>query len=303
MENRFTHRVYYTLFAIMVAISIVFSLTFASERESKETNILFESWILKQRVYVLTFPHSGKIADEHSFIIKTEAWKTLLLKEGITIDTDDWAKAVDFLNLEISRSKVFRPVFNQYGIIQNLGSSATKVTINDLPLVLLAKFGVGIKGKGSFIYLIDGKSGNTLYAINSWEKSMGECIRKAVVELEEKVSFLAWRCFIMDRADNFMIIDRGRFDGIRKGQKFIGYRISQKQAGSFSMDLEFILMKYGIKVGIYHVIEEGEEFSKVAPMDNSPLLEVGDILEVPAIVLQDRERNIRGRKLWDNIYK
>jgi hypothetical protein len=251
----------------------------------------------------VTIPPSGKLESEQNLIIKTEAWRALLLKEGITIDTEEWAGAVDLLNSEVSASDIFRPIRNRIEMIQNEGENISRAKPKDLPLVMLARFGVGIQGRGVFLYLIDGSSGITLYTVDSWENSMKKAIKKAVSELEEKMSLLAWRCLVRDRTDNAMIIDRGRFDGVRKGQKFIGYKISKKQAGVSSPDMEFMIMRYGTRTWVYIVAEEGQEFSKVVPVDNATLLETGDILEIPEIVLQDRERDTRGRKVWDKIYK
>ena len=168
---------------------------------------------------------------------------------------------------------------------------------------MLAKFGVGAQGRGIFIYLIDRISGATVFTSESWEPSMKEAIKKAVSELGEKISVLAWRCLVTDRTDHAMIIDRGRLDGVRKNQTFVGYSLSQKQIETSLIDMEFQLMRHGTRTGVYVVTEEGQEFSKVAPVDNAPMLGADDILEIPAIALQDREPNTRGRKLWDKIYK
>ena len=61
-------------------------------------------------------------------------------------------------------------------------------------------------------------------------------------------------------------------------------------------------MTHGTKAGVYRVIEAGQNFSKVEPVDNAPVLKAGDILQTPEIRFQDRLRKSRGRSAWDKLY-
>jgi hypothetical protein len=288
-----------TIFIILVTFCIIPSV-FAGQDE-----LLLQSEVLKHRVEIHAVPPPER-RDENVnvFIIKTEAWRELLLDESVTIEPHEWINIQDLIKREVSSSDIFRVTNNGLARLKGEESSELKaIDVVGAPLIMLVKFGIGQRGKGLFIYLVNAGTGNTLYTTSAWGQDMRTIIRKMLAELEEKVLFMAWRCKVVDRRGNEMIIDRGRLDGISKGQKLIGYSISADAWKSPPVSQELFLMKYGTRRGVYVVSEEGEEYSKISPQDSAPMLREGDIVEMPAITFKKRERDTRGRRIWDKIYR
>ncbi|MCX6983596.1 MAG: hypothetical protein NT118_02435 [Lentisphaerae bacterium] len=129
-----------------------------------------------------------------------------------------------------------------------------------------------------------------------------DSIPKALKKIEDDVALFAWRCRVIETAVTRNIINRGRLDGVRSGDEFQGYKIDSQGKQNDTMPEELLIMKSGVKTGKYKVVEEGQQFSKVEPVGDAPLLSAGDFLEQPDIWLKDRNRESRGRRTWDKIY-
>ena len=82
-----------------------------------------------------------------------------------------------------------------------------------------------------------------------------------------------------------------------------GYSMAAKAREVSGQPDEFLLMKYGTRAGTYEVAEPGQDFSQVKPAKGSPMLAVGDILEIPAVYLRDTNNATRGSKVWDRVYE
>jgi len=264
---------------------------------SSADDLLLDSDVLKHRVYVAVVPpapekkHQGNV-----YIFRLQGWKTLLLKEGVLIDEKDWMTAIDLLRAELNGSEIFRLMNSDFISVSDINEPEKNY------LAMIARFGVATRGKRAIIYLLDSSTGDILYTAEAWESTMQKAIHRAISELEEKVLFTAWRCSIYDRTSNGMIIRRGELDGLREGQVFSGYSIDARGKKGKPANMEFLVMKYGKKSGRYKVSEVQQSFSRVVPLDGAPLLDKGDILELPSIKFNERKRDSRRRRLWDRIY-
>lgn len=290
------------LFLLLLLFLPVF-LVWAGEPDGEKDPLLLRSNVLKHRVYVVPVPPDKKPENENAFIFKTEGWKILLLEEGITIEPGEWARAVDLLRSEIYKSEIFRPMNSDFDISAYSEKSSGRDKFRGADLLLLARFGVATEGYRIFVYLVERATGNTVYNSDALGSTMKEAISKVLTELENEMSLHAWRCRIIDTTNTEMIIDRGSLDGLEKGQKFAGYEISRKNRENSSVSSEYLIMRYGSKKGIYVVKEAGQEYSKVVPAGDAPLLKSGDVLALPGISFKKRQMNTRARKVWDRIYK
>ena len=132
---------------------------------------------------------------------------------------------------------------------------------------------------------------------------MVQAIRNALADIEGELAMMPWRCHVTGVREQQMIIDRGYIDGLREGAELQGYAMdSIENAGRAAMSDEEFLMTHGMKAGSYRVVEAGQNFSKVEPVDNAPVLKAGDVLQTPEIRFKDRLRKTRGQRAWDKLY-
>ncbi|MBW1743722.1 MAG: hypothetical protein JRJ47_09890 [Deltaproteobacteria bacterium] len=263
-----------------------------------------QSDVLKHRVQVVAVPPDRTEKEGiTTFVLETEGWKALLLEEGISISKDEWASALDLLRTETASSSVFRLVKSGIGVLRKGGTQGHADSDSALPpLFLLARFGVGTSGNRVFVNLVDGSTGNTILTADDVAESMQEAIRKALVELEEEAALMPWRCRVVGQTKNAIVIDRGYLDGLRKGQQLIGYSMNPEAKKHVGMAPELLIMQFGTRRGSYEISDEGQEFAKATPVAGAPLLSDGDFLELPAIRIPDRQRDNRGRRVWDKLY-
>ena len=132
--------------------------------------------------------------------------------------------------------------------------------------------------------------------------SLAEAIAGALGQVEKELLKQAWRCRVTDTAGGKLIIPYGRFDGLRKGQMFLGYAMTAEAQKEETPVDELLLLKHGSRAGSYRVVEVGEEFTSLEPIENSATLKKGDVLEVPAADLQESHRS-RSSVIWDKIYE
>ncbi len=263
---------------------------------------LLESSVLRRHVQIVAVPVAPTQGDGvEKCIIQSEAWKALLMKEGVAISRDEWAGALDLLQVEVNRSRLFRIVT----ALPKPAKTAVSETVADrlnAPLALLARFGVGAVGHRVFLHLVEGTTGGTITSVEATADSMQAAVRKALAALEDNTALLAWRCGVIAARDGQMVIDRGRLDGLRPGQKFHGYSLTPEAAKNANDSVELLLLKFGARKGSYEVSEAGQDYSRIKPLEGAPLLTTGDVLELPMITRPDREKDSRSRRLWDQIY-
>jgi hypothetical protein len=281
-----------TLF-LALGLVVVSTVLTAQEATNPADSLLLESSVLRRHVRIVAVPSGQAQTDGvDKVLLESDAWKALLTKEGVAIGRDEWAGAVDLLQTEASNSKAFRVVYDS----PNAGKESV-----DVPWILLARFGVGSDGKRVFLHLLEGSTRRTVVSAEMTADLMKTAIHKALTELEDKTVLLPWYCAVVGVRDGAMVIDRGRLDGLHKGQKFRGYSLSP-EADKSTESAELLLMKFGTRKGLYEVSEEGQEFCLVKPVGNAPLLKVGDLLELPGVARPVREPDTRGHRTWDDIY-
>jgi len=250
--------------------------------------------VLQHRVAVVALPPSGGTTNQaNTILVKSEAWQALLLNEGVTITPDEWATAVDLTKATLGQSDTFRVVE-----MPGAGDAAE----NAPGLVLLARYGVGLNGTRAFFRLVEAKSGTLLTSADATAAAMKTAIEKALSKIQSEVALLPWRCHVVGVNGDVMVIDRGRLDGIRVGQEFVGYSLDKAATNAMALPDEQRIMQYGKRTGSYKVVEEGQLFSKAQAKEDAVTLKAGDILELPEIRMKDRGRESRGKRAWDNLY-
>lgn len=251
--------------------------------------------VLRHRVAVVALPPSGGPTNQaNTILVKSEAWQALLLNEGVTITADEWATAVDLTKATLGESDTFR-------VVEMTG--AGDAVENAPGLVLLARYGVGLNGTRAFFRLVEAKSGTLLTSADATATAMKIAIEKALSKIQSEAALMPWRCHVVGVNGDLMVIDRGRLDGIRAGQEFIGYSLDKAATNATALPDEQRIMQYGKRTGTYKVVEEGQVFSKAQATENAVALKAGDILELPEIRMKDRGRESRGKRVWDNLYE
>ncbi len=251
--------------------------------------------VLRHRLAVVALPSSGGPTNQaNTILVKSEAWQALLLNEGITITPDEWATAVDLTKATLGKSDTFRVVEM---------SVAGGAAENAPGLVLLARYGVGLNGTRAFFRLVEANSGTLLTSADATATAMKDAIEMALSKIQSEAALLPWRCHVVGVNGDLMVIDRGRLDGLRAGDEFIGYSLDKAPENAMALPDEQRIMQYGKRTGIYRVVEDGQVFSKAQATENAVALQAGDILELPEIRMRDRGRNLRGRRAWDNLYE
>lgn len=278
----------------------------AQEKAAEEAAALPPQGVpLKHRVSFVAIPSATGTATDAApaFIVKSESWKALSLLEGVVISGDDWATASDLTRATLAKSDLFRVVEvpkTWSGVVEPLKPGKA---VEGMPsMLLLARYGIGANGKTAYFTLVDPFSGGTVKQAQATAADMREAVDKALAELEREAAMRAWRCRVIGVKDKQMVIDRGRLDGLRAGQQFLGYKI-EAAADAPALAEEAWLMMHGKRTGSYKLVEEGQEFSKVEGVESAPVLAAGDILEIPEIVLKDRGKASRGTRTWDKIYE
>jgi hypothetical protein len=281
---------------LFLALSVIVTgAALAAQEAAKPADpLLLESSVLRRHVQIVAIPSTATQTDGiDKVLLESDAWKALLIKEGVAIGRDEWAGAVDLLQTQASNSRAFRVVYGS----PNAGKEGV-----DAAWILLARFGVGSVGKRAFLHLLEGGTRRTVVSAEATADSMEAAIHAALTELEDKTVLLPWYCAVVGVRDGAMVIDRGRLDGLHKGQKFFGYGLAP-EASKSAVSAELLLMKFGTRKGIYEVSEEGQEFCLVKPVGDAPLLKDGDVLELPMVARPVREPDTRGHRTWDDIYR
>lgn len=258
----------------------------------------------RHRVAVLTVPRDATEGETApAFVLKSDAWKALLAREGVAIGESEWAGAGDLLKAAIAESDLLRSV--ALSASWKSGKEAPRRDAQGPDALLLARFGVGDRGRLVFLRLVEPYSGAALAHADARAENMRRAVEEAIEDLEGEVSLLPWRCRItgVDEAGTAMVIDRGHLDGLRRGQRFDGYALEGKAKDGVDVSDERALMLRGRKKGQYELTEVGQNVSRLTPVDEAPVLAVGDVLQLPEIRLGDRTRRSRGRRLWDRLYR
>jgi hypothetical protein len=273
----------------------VVALAFAWQVRAEDNASPLNQPILRHRVAVIALPPSGGSTNQpNTILVKSEAWQALLLNEGITTTPDEWATAVDLTKAVLGESDTFR-------VVEMSGASDN--ADNAPGFVLLARYGVGLNGTRAFFRLVEGKSGTLLTSADATAPAMKTAIENALSKIQSKAALMPWRCHVVGVNGDLMVIDRGRLDGIRAGQEFVGYSLDKAATNTAAVPDEQRIMQYGKRTGIYKVVEEGQVFSKAEAKGNAVALKAGDILELPEIHMKDRGRESRGKRVWDNLYE
>ncbi|NQT92564.1 MAG: hypothetical protein HQ559_07375 [Lentisphaerae bacterium] len=258
----------------------------------------------RHRVAVLTVPHDGAESETApAFVLKTDAWKALLAREGIAIGENEWAGAGDLLKAAIAGSGLLRTV--EMPASWQGGKTAPTRDASAPDALLLARFGVGNRGRSVFLRLVEPHAGVALAQVEARAENMKRAVAKVLKDLEDEMSLLPWRCRItgVDMAGKAMVVDRGYLDGLREGQRFVGFALQGEAKDRAGLSDEKAMMLHGRKKGVYELTEVGQNVSRVASVDGAPMLSVGDVLQLPEIRLRDRTRPSRGRRLWDKVYR
>jgi len=258
----------------------------------------------RHRVAVLTVPRDATEGETPpAFVLKSDEWKALLARDGIAIGENEWAGAGDLLKAAIAGSGLLRAV--DMPASWKSGKTEPGRDAKAPDALLLARFGVGDRGRSVFLRLVDPHAGTALAQVDARAQNMKSAVEKALKDLEDEISLLAWRCRItgVAAAGKAMVIDRGYLDGLREGQRFVGYALEGEAKEHAGLSDERALMLHGRKRGMYELAEVGQNVSRVEPVDDAPALAVGDVLQLPEIRLGDRVRRSRGRRLWDKLYR
>ena len=269
-------------------------------------NPAMQDTTLRQRVAVVAVPPTADSAAGSSpdFVVAFEAWKVLLDKEGVTISPGDWATALDATKSIVGKSDVMRVM--ELPLAWRQLKSAPGITPGETQspaLLLLSRFGISSSGRTAYFKLADPYTGAVMADATATAPDMVQAIRNALAEIEGNLAMMPWRCHVTGVREQQMVIDRGYIDGLRQGNELQGYSMdSVENSARAAMSDEEFLMTHGTKAGVYRVIEVGQNFSKVEPVDNAPVLKAGDILQTPEIRFQDRLRKSRGRSAWDKLY-
>ena len=258
---------------------------------------------LRHRIAVVAVPPTADSpAGSPDFVVAFEAWKVLLDKEGVTISPGDWATALDATKTVVGKSDVMRVMELAWQQLK----SAPGVTPGETQapaLLLLSRFGLSTAGRTAYFKLADPYTGAVMADASSTAPDMVQAIRNALADIEGELAMMPWRCHVTGVREQQMIIDRGYIDGLREGAELQGYAMdSIENAGRAAMSDEEFLMTHGTKAGSYRVVEAGQNFSKVEPVDNAPALKAGDVLQTPEIRFKDRLRKTRGQRAWDKLY-
>lgn len=277
-----------------LALGVV-AFAFAWQLRAEDNASPLSQPVLRHRVAVIALPPSGGSTNQpNTILVKSEAWQALLLNEGITITPDEWATAVDLTKAALGESDTFR-------VVEMPG--AGDASENAPGFVLLARYGVGLNGTRAFFRLVEAKSGTLLTSADATATAMKTAIENALTKIQSEAALMPWRCHVVGVNGDLMVIDRGRLDGIRAGQEFVGYSLDKAATNAAAVPDEQRIMQYGKRTGIYKVVEEGQVFSKAQAKEDAVALKAGDVLELPEIRIKDRERGTRGRRVWDKLYE
>jgi len=265
---------------------------------------LQEQFILKHRIAVIQTSSNNEKVNSSEIIIKFLDSRKIVTDEALSLSMEDYAATIDLTKDIISSSELMRVVELDNIVSDNSNYFDELYSANEnLELVLIASYGI-LKDKNRvFFRLIELPSGDILKSAEGIGLDLKEAIQSAVEQIEEFLLTRPWRAKIISSTNNAIIINRGSLDGIEEGYKFIGYSIKNDNQKVSNDSLDLLLLKFGTKEGIYIITEVKLKYSKAEPFNGSPLLKAGDILELPEVRLKNFDRNSRGKKLWDKIYK
>ena len=288
-----------TLVRRLVLVSLIYSALARCVVAAEPAAPALGGRVLKHRVEIVTPPpaESGKEALD----MELSRRKDSLLDEGVAISRAEWATAVDVLKEQMAGSEILRLV-EAVAHAPAGKPGKEKSAPDEPPLVLQARFGAS--GQTRLVLLRLSKRGHG-YLIASAKASglmMDAAVRGALTQIEKELVLHAWRCRVLDADGDKLIIGRGHFDGLRRGQVLTGYNLSPKGREAAGQSDEFVLMKFGTRAGSYEIDEAGQDFSRLKPVGQSLALAAGDLLEIPAVYLRDTNDVTRGTRIWDRLY-
>ena len=268
--------------------------------QAADTPIASDFPVLKFRAEVVTEPVAAQPDQVHVALgVNTNLPDRLVPGEETLINRQDWASAVDMLKKMLAESEVLRLVEPPIFMTESANTNAPTAT--EASMSIHAKFARRAADSVVHLRLASQPGGLLLVAANASEASMSKATEKALRQIERELLKMPWHCRVAENHEGKAVIYRGRLDGLRKGQKLLGYTLSAEGQKDRTRPDELLIKLHSSARGNYQVAEVGEFFSLVTPLENSGPLAAGDILEVPALKLRDTQRS-PARTKWDAIY-
>lgn len=302
-KHRFTFLYLHKIVTGFITVLMLLSLSGTSYGDSGDP-LLMKSLILRHRLAVLPISSKSGTAPSMTTLIKILDSRIIFPGEGVTISTEEWATIIDLTKSEISKSNYLRLVDLPIdGDKKAKESKPISLVSDEADLILFVSYGVDKNRKRFFFQLVEAFSGSLIYTAEANAPEIGEAIRKALFDIDDRLLRMPWRCEIISVTGKHMIINRGDIDGLKEGIELVGYSMKSQPKSGKPESEELRLMKYGNKKGLYRVVEVQSNFSKIVPSAGNENLAKGDILELPQIKIRDRDMKTRGRQMWDKIYK
>lgn len=290
------------LITLMTAILCFFCLQ-VSENVSAQESVpdLMQSAVLKHRILVMDLTEDLEDYLDASTIINIFGPQVKLPKRGQLLSIKNRDQISEKIKTALFDSELIRIIGNPFS--EGKKEELDKAVEEDkLDLVLFIKYSQEKSIKEVYFQLTEADSGNSIKYIEAKAQTFDTAIRKAMTDLEEELFLLPWRCKVIALKEGGMIINRGRLDGLLEDLKLIGYSINSNKKQKNDEPMELMLMKYGKKEGLYRVTELQRHYSVVIPDSNNKILSIGDILELPEIRFDDKNRRTRGSQTWDKIF-
>jgi hypothetical protein len=257
-----------------------------------------ECALVKHRVEVVVAPPADTPAkSDINLTIGKDFVDQTLPAQGASIRSQEYASAVDLLKSQLAESECLRLVET----LQAAGASDAAQSVQR-PLILYGRFMTQAKGFAAYLRVIN-RADHTLLAKGDGRgDNLAEAIGAGLRQVEKELLNRRWRCRVSDVANGRLLIPYGRLDGLRKGQWLVGHAIAAEGRKADSPVDEALILKHGTRAGRYRIVEVGEEVTALQPLDNSPMLAVGDVLEAPPVALHEIHRS-RSSTIWDKIYE
>jgi hypothetical protein len=215
--------------------------------------------------------------------------------DGVTIQRDEWATALDELKLSLGQSPIFRPA-------EPVPSDLAAATPGATPAFeLYARFGRVAGDFRVLLRLVQKRDGALVAATEGRDASLEKAIATAVAKVEKEMLRRSWRCQVTELIQDQLVIPFGRLDGFQTGQILIGFTLPDDVRLQKPMLNDLLLLKSGKKAGQYQVTEVTEEITLLKPLPQAGPLQPGDVLEAPLAKLHDLPRSSPST-IWDRIY-
>jgi hypothetical protein len=277
---------------ICVILSLPVSSTAAGIDPASQT-------VLKHRIAVIALSELSKEKERYSILFKSDDSIHYMAEEGTLMEAGDQASIVDLIKGELSKSEFLRVV----ELPKTLAKKDIETNSGDQPgLIALLSFGVSKQERKLFTRLLEVSSGQTVFSVETAGADFRTASRECAASLDNWLLKQAWRCRVIGVRGHEMVINRGRLDGIREGTTLVGYSFKGQSGISREPEEESIL-KYGTRCGTYTVVEARNNFARVKAVESGRILGKGDILEMPEVVMPERDIKSRGSRIWDKIYE